>query len=110
MELGNIATRTLAGVMLTGALATLTLHGHWMSRYKKILLYYGATLDGQKALRQAAELAVQLNTETHLLSALDIHSRIAQSAGFVSDVTCVLFEQEARAILLGGVEQLAEWG
>lgn len=81
-----------------------------MSIYKKILLCYDATLEGRKALRQGAELAVQFNAETHLLSVLDLHSRIGQSAGLVFDVACDQFEQDAKAILSDGVEQLmAEW-
>lgn len=110
MELGKIATRKYASVMLTGALATLTLHGHRMNSYKKILLCYDGTLEGRKALRQGAELAVQLNTETHLLSVLDIHSIIAQSTGLFYDITCDRFEQNARAILWDGITQLTEWG
>ncbi|SMG59622.1 universal stress protein [Paraburkholderia susongensis] len=82
-----------------------------MSIYKKILLCYDATLEGRKALHQGAELAVQFNTETHLLSVLDLHSRIGQSAGLVFDVVCDQFEQDAKSILSDGVEQLmAEWG
>lgn len=82
-----------------------------MSIYKRILLCYDATLEGRKALRQGAELAVQLNTETHLLSVVDLHSRIGQSAGLVFDVVCDQIDQDARAILSEGVGQLmAEWG
>ncbi|ONB53355.1 universal stress protein UspA [Burkholderia pseudomallei] len=81
-----------------------------MASYKKILLCYDGTLEGRKALRCGADLALELKAETHLLSVVDMRSSIAQSAGLLTDVACSRFEETAREILQEGVNWLTERG
>ncbi len=81
-----------------------------MASYKKILLCYDGTLEGRKALRCGADLARDLNAETHLLSVVDMRTSIAQSAGLLTDVACGRFEETAREILQEGVNRLRERG
>lgn len=81
-----------------------------MASYKKILLCYDGTLEGRKALRCGADLALELKAETHLLSVVDMRSSIAQSAGLLTDVACSRFEETAREILQEGVDWLTERG
>ncbi|KVD70762.1 universal stress protein UspA [Burkholderia sp. ABCPW 14] len=81
-----------------------------MASYKKILLCYDGTLEGRKALRCGADLALELKAETHLLSVVDMRSSIAQSAGLLTDVACSRFEETAREILQEGVDWLTEHG
>ncbi|KVG86973.1 universal stress protein UspA [Burkholderia ubonensis] len=81
-----------------------------MASYNKILLCYDGTLEGRKALRCGANLALDLKAETHLLSVVDMRSSIAQSAGLLTDVACGRFEETAREILQEGVDWLRERG
>lgn len=81
-----------------------------MASYKKILLCYDGSLEGRKALRCGADLALELKAEAHLLSVVDMRSSIAQSAGLLTDVACGCFEDTARAILQEGVTWLTERG
>ncbi|CAG9238730.1 Universal stress protein UspA and related nucleotide-binding proteins [Burkholderia gladioli] len=81
-----------------------------MASYQKILLCYDGTLEGRKALRCGADLALELKAETHLLSVVDMRSTIAQSAGLLTDVACGRFEETAREILQEGVDWLTERG
>jgi nucleotide-binding universal stress UspA family protein len=81
-----------------------------MASYKKILLCYDGSLEGRKALRCGADLALDLQAETHLLSVVDMRSSIAQSAGLLTDVACSRFEETAREILQEGVNWLTERG
>ncbi|KAF1029520.1 MAG: hypothetical protein GAK40_00451 [Burkholderia plantarii] len=81
-----------------------------MASYRKILLCYDGTLEGRKALRCGADLALELKAETHLLSVVDMRSSIAQSAGLLTDVACGRFEETAREILGEGVDWLTERG
>ncbi|MBI0328775.1 universal stress protein [Burkholderia plantarii] len=81
-----------------------------MASYQKILLCYDGTLEGRKALRYGADLALELKAETHLLSVVDMRSSIAQSAGLLTDVACGRFEETARAILQEGVDWLTARG
>lgn len=43
-----------------------------MASYNKILLCYDGSLEGRKALRIGANLAMDLKAETHLLSVVDM--------------------------------------
>src|SRR5579862_8603186 len=81
-----------------------------MASYKKILLCYDGSREGRKALRCGADLALDLQAETHLLSVVDMRSTIAQSAGLLTDVACGRFEETAREILQEGVDWLTERG
>ncbi|HTI17965.1 MAG TPA: universal stress protein [Trinickia sp.] len=81
-----------------------------MATYNKILLCYDGTREGRKALRCGADLALDLNAETHLLSVVDMRTSIAQSAGLLTDVACGRFEDAAREILQEGVDWLTERG
>ena len=81
-----------------------------MASYRKILLCYDGSLEGRKALRCGADLALDLKAETHLLSVVDMRSSIAQSAGLLTDVACSRFEETAREILQEGVNWLTERG
>ncbi|MDR5738496.1 MULTISPECIES: universal stress protein [unclassified Caballeronia] len=81
-----------------------------MTSYRKILLCYDGSREGRKALRQGANLALDLNAETHVLAVVDMRSSIAQSAGLLTDVACGRFEDAARDILQEGVDWLRERG
>ena len=81
-----------------------------MTTYRKILLCYDGSREGRKALRQGANLALDLNAETHVLAVVDMRSSIAQSAGLLTDVACGRFEDAARDILQEGVDWLRERG
>jgi nucleotide-binding universal stress UspA family protein len=84
--------------------------GGMMTSYRKILLCYDGSREGRKALRQGANLALDLNAETHVLAVVDMRSSIAQSTGLLTDVACGRFEDAARDILQEGVEWLRERG
>ena len=77
-----------------------------MESYRKILLCYDGSREGRKALRQGANLALDLNAETHVLAVVDMRSSIAQSAGLLTDMACGRFEEAARDILQEGVDWL----
>lgn len=81
-----------------------------MASYRKILLCYDGSREGRKALRDGANLALELKAETHLLSVVDMRSSIAQSAGLLTDMACGRFEEAARDILREGVDWLTERG
>jgi len=81
-----------------------------MTCYQRILLCYDGSREGRKALRQGAELALELKAETHVLAVVNMRSSIAQSAGLLTDVACSQFEQAARDILQEGVDKLKERG
>jgi nucleotide-binding universal stress UspA family protein len=81
-----------------------------MASYRRILLCYDGSREGRKALRQGADLALDLKAETHVLAVVNMRSSIAQSAGLITDVACGQFEQAARDILQEGVEWLKERG
>lgn len=76
----------------------------------KILLCYDGSREGRKALRDGANLALDLKAETHVLAVVDMRSSIAQSAGLLTDMACGRFEDAARDILREGVEWLTERG
>ena len=81
-----------------------------MASYRKILLCYDGSREGRKALRDGANLALDLKAETHVLAVVDMRSSIAQSAGLLTDMACGRFEDAARDILREGVEWLTERG
>ncbi|MDR5820067.1 MULTISPECIES: universal stress protein [unclassified Caballeronia] len=81
-----------------------------MDSYRKILLCYDGSREGRKALRQGANLALDLKAETHILAVVDMRSSIAQSAGLLTDMACGRFEDAARDILQEGVDWLRERG
>jgi nucleotide-binding universal stress UspA family protein len=81
-----------------------------MASYRKILLCYDGSREGRKALRDGANLALDLKAETHVLAVVDMRSSIAQSAGLLTDMACGRFEDAARDILREGVDWLTERG
>jgi nucleotide-binding universal stress UspA family protein len=81
-----------------------------MSSYRKILLCYDGSREGRKALRCGADLAIDMNAETHVLAVVNMHSSIAQSGGMLTDIACRKFEDAARDVLQEGVDKLAARG
>jgi nucleotide-binding universal stress UspA family protein len=80
-----------------------------MASYSRILLCYDATREGHLALRRGADLALQLQAQTHLLAVLN---NTGWGQGFEAppvDLT-ELQETSARDILREGVADLATFG
>lgn len=79
-----------------------------LAPFERILLCYDGTPEGRRALRCGAMLARQLQTETHLLSILDV---TGWSNGFdvLSSMKFEVDEQAARETLQDGIDQLRAW-
>jgi nucleotide-binding universal stress UspA family protein len=77
--------------------------------YRRILLCYDGTIEGRRALREGAKVAIAMRAETHLLAVC--RSMLATSVP--EGVTAQLMnceEDVARALLNEGVEKLKAHG
>jgi nucleotide-binding universal stress UspA family protein len=79
-----------------------------MSSFKRILLCYDATPEGQGALRCGATLAKQLRADAHLVAIFNC-ARWTRGFDVLSSVSFDVDEKSARAILQKGVDRLREW-
>lgn len=80
-----------------------------MSAFRRVLLCYDATREGQRALREAAALVEQLGVETHVLSILN-NSAWIQGADVISAVPFDTVNVAAKDILQEGLTKLAARG
>jgi len=77
--------------------------------YKKILLCYDASIEGRRALRQGAEVAIAMHAETYLLAIC----RSLLTSSIPEGVTPGLMacdENSAKALLNEGVQLLRDRG
>jgi nucleotide-binding universal stress UspA family protein len=77
--------------------------------YRKILLCYDGTVEGRRALRQGAEVAMAMHSEAYLLAIC--RSMVAQSVpeGVTPELVAVE-EDTAKALLSEGVQWLKDHG
>ncbi|CAE6720467.1 hypothetical protein R69927_01363 [Paraburkholderia domus] len=80
-----------------------------MSSFRRVLLCYDATREGQQALREAAALVEDLRVETHVLSILS-NSAWVQGADITSAVPFDIVDKAARDLLQEGLKKLAARG
>lgn len=77
--------------------------------YKKILLCYDATIEGRRALRQGADIALAMNADAFLLAICRSMLKTAVPEGITPElVGCE--ESTARALLEEGVQWLKDRG
>ncbi|MDH6152119.1 MULTISPECIES: universal stress protein [Paraburkholderia] len=80
-----------------------------MSSFKRILLCYDGTREGQHALKDGAALAQDLNAEVHLLSVLN-NTAWMQGADITSAVPIDFINESAKTLLDEGLQKLAARG
>jgi nucleotide-binding universal stress UspA family protein len=80
-----------------------------MPAFKRILLCYDGTREGQHALKDGACLAQDLKAEVHVLSVLD-NAVWAQGADITSAVPVDMVTESARSLLEEGLHKLAARG
>lgn len=78
--------------------------------YNNIVLAYDGSLDGQRALREGAEIAKQFKAHTHLLAVITQSAGAAIGQGFDPRALPTNEEAEFREILNEGVEMLRDYG
>jgi nucleotide-binding universal stress UspA family protein len=80
-----------------------------MSTFRRMLLCYDATHEGQCALREAGVLAQRMGAQVHVLSILNMQ-QWTQGADIMSGVPFEAVNDAARALLAEGVRRLTESG
>lgn len=76
--------------------------------YRRILLCYNGTVEGRRALREGAQLALRLGAETHLLSVSQVPPGGAEASAFAAPLGPS--RQALNDILDEGVQRLRELG
>ncbi|MCC8392985.1 universal stress protein [Paraburkholderia sp. MMS20-SJTR3] len=80
-----------------------------MLSFKRILLCYDGTREGQHALKDGAALAQSLGADVHLLSVIN-NTAWMQGADITAAVPVEFINESARALLDEGLEKLAARG
>lgn len=78
--------------------------------YSNIVLAYDGSLDGRRALREGAEVAVKFKARTHLLAVIKQSAGTAIGQGFDPRALPVNEEDDFQEILTEGVEILKSYG
>jgi nucleotide-binding universal stress UspA family protein len=79
-------------------------------KYSKILLAYNGSVEGKRALFEAADLAVFLNAETHLLAVASMPPSLFLTEGFVPEELLEEEKKRTQAVLDEGIRTLRERG
>jgi len=79
-------------------------------KYRKILLAYNGSLEGKRALFEAADLAGFLNAETHLLAVASMPPSLFLTEGFVPEELLEEEKKRTQSVLDEGIRTLRERG
>jgi len=79
-------------------------------KYRKILLAYNGSVEGKRALFEAADLAGFLNAETHLLAVASMPPSLFLTEGFVPEELLEEEKKRTQTILDEGIRTLRERG
>ncbi len=79
-------------------------------KYSKILLAYNGSVEGKRALFEAADLAVFLNAETHLLAVASMPPSLFLTEGFVPEELLEEEKKRTQTVLDEGIRTLRERG
>jgi nucleotide-binding universal stress UspA family protein len=79
-------------------------------KYSKILLAYNGSVEGKRALFEAADLAVFLNAEMHLLAVASMPPSLFLTEGFVPEELLEEEKKRTQAVLDEGIRTLRERG
>ena len=75
-------------------------------KYRKILLAYNGSVEGKRALFEAADLAGFLNAETHLLAVASMPPSLFLTEGFVPEELLEEEKKRTQAVLDEGIQSL----
>ena len=79
-------------------------------KYSKILLAYNGSIEGKRALFEAADLAGFLNAETHLLAVASMPPSLFLTEGFVPEELLEEEKKRTQTVLDEGIRTLRERG
>ena len=79
-------------------------------KYSKILLAYNGSVEGKRALFEAADLASFLGAETHLLAVASMPPSLFLTEGFVPEELLEEEKKRTQAVLDEGIKSLTEKG
>jgi nucleotide-binding universal stress UspA family protein len=79
-------------------------------KYSKILLAYNGSVEGKRALFEAADLAGFLNAEAHLLAVASMPPSLFLTEGFVPEELLEEEKKRTQAVLDEGIRTLRERG
>ena len=79
-------------------------------KYSKILLAYNGSVEGKRALFEAADLAGFLNAETHLLAVASMPPSLFLTEGFVPEELLEEEKKRTQQVLDEGIASLKERG
>src|SRR6185436_18921915 len=79
-------------------------------KYRKILLAYNGSVEGKRALFEAADLAGFLNAEAHLLAVASMPPSLFLTEGFVPEELLEEEKKRTQAVLDEGIRTLRDRG
>ena len=79
-------------------------------KYRKILLAYNGSVEGKRALFEAADLAGFLNAETHLLAVASMPPSLFLTEGFVPEELLEDEKKRTQVVLDEGIKSLTDKG
>jgi len=79
-------------------------------KYRKILLAYNGSVEGKRALFEAADLAGFLNAETHLLAVASMPPSLFLTEGFVPEELLEEEKKRTQTVLDEGIASLKQQG
>src|ERR1700675_200027 len=79
-------------------------------KYRKILLAYNGSVEGKRALFEAADLAGFLNAETHLAAVASMPPSLFLTEGFVPEELLEEEKKRTQSVLDEGIRTLRERG
>ena len=79
-------------------------------KYSKILLAYNGSVEGKRALFEAADLAGFLNAETHLLAVASMPPSLFLTEGFVPEELLEEEKKRTQTVLDEGIRTLRDRG
>ncbi len=79
-------------------------------KYRKILLAYNGSVEGKRALFEAADLASFLGAETHLLAVASMPPSLFLTEGFVPEELLEEEKKRTQSVLDEGIRTLRERG
>ena len=79
-------------------------------KYRKILLAYNGSVEGKRALFEAADLAGFLNAETHLLAVASMPPSLFLTEGFVPEELLEEEKKRTQSVLDEGIANLKQQG
>ncbi|TCG05551.1 universal stress protein UspA [Paraburkholderia steynii] len=80
-----------------------------MPGFRRILLCYDGSREGQHALADGARLAQELRAQVHVLSIVN-NSALVQGADITAAVPADIVSDSVKSVLEEGLQKLAAWG